>query len=87
MKQGERGQHDGKNAVVGGSGGPTKEESGDEVAQADTRDALRLDEQTMGLAGWKDEGEGGTKEEVHVFGLGATKKYFHVWTQSHRSKP
>lgn len=64
-----------------------KEVSGDEVAQAGTRDALRLDEQTMGLVGWKDEGEGGTKEEVHVFGLGATKKYFHVWTQSHRSKP
>lgn len=45
---------------------PTEEVSGDEVGQADTKDALRLDEQTMGPVGRRDEGKGGIKEEVYM---------------------
>ena len=82
----ERGQQDGKEAVVGDSGGTTMEVSRDKVGQADTKYALRLDEQTMGPVGWRDEGEGGTEEEVYIFGLSAIKKYFHVCTESYWSK-
>lgn len=70
----------------GKGGGPTEEVGGEEVRSADTKDALRLDEQTMGPVKSGDEGEGGTKDDVCILGLAVSKKYFHVCTQSYMSK-